>query len=54
MVRLTSELRSYLYWPLQISAGDLSNDSRMLEGQLSVIFELAGHWKAHIRPKRQT
>jgi hypothetical protein len=31
---------------LQISARDLSNDPKVLEGQLSLIFELADHWKA--------
>jgi hypothetical protein len=31
---------------LQISAGDLSNDPKLLEQQLSRIFELANHWKA--------
>jgi SpoVK/Ycf46/Vps4 family AAA+-type ATPase len=31
---------------LQISAGDLSNDPKLLEQQLSRIFELADHWKA--------
>jgi SpoVK/Ycf46/Vps4 family AAA+-type ATPase len=31
---------------LQISAGDLSSDVAKLEKQLSLIFELADHWKA--------
>jgi hypothetical protein len=31
---------------LQISAGDLSNDPKVLERQLSLIFELTDHWKA--------
>jgi hypothetical protein len=31
---------------LQMSAGDLSNDPKALERQLSEIFELADHWKA--------
>ena len=31
---------------LQISARDLSNDAKLLEQQLSHIFEVAKHWKA--------
>jgi hypothetical protein len=31
---------------LQIFAGDLSHDPKVLEGRLSLIFELANHWKA--------
>ncbi|KAF8850015.1 P-loop containing nucleoside triphosphate hydrolase protein [Acephala macrosclerotiorum] len=40
---LSERLRRPLY---TISAGDLSSDAAKLEKQLSLIFELADHWKA--------
>lgn len=40
---LSEHLQRLLY---TISAGDLSNDLKVLKRQLSLVFELAGHWKA--------
>jgi MoxR-like ATPase len=45
-VGLASSRCYYLYKLLQISAGDLSNNLKVLKRQLSLVFELAGHWKA--------